>query len=319
MKKYLSILMVALLTLFAACIIYNDDGNDDENSNDGKTVYTVTFETDGGAPVPSVQKVEEGGTVITPSINPAKVGYAFVFWHLRGATTAYNFQTPVSSNITLHAKWQKEAEYWQVSWELNGGSWPSDDNHATQALKGGTLAEPATPVKAGSTFDGWYKESALTNKITFPYDLSNVTSNFTLYAKWTIVITDPDIAFFARNPVTESLYKNGFFYGSRVNFDLVVYDAAGSTSITIEEVASGAPNGNSKEIRQKRVISISGAGTYSLSQEMWNGYAGYGDIYSRFTYTVSAFGKSYTRTYSGSYSSYNGAWNHYFGIKPSSE
>ncbi|RRC96624.1 InlB B-repeat-containing protein, partial [Prevotella sp. OH937_COT-195] len=84
-------------------------------------------------------------------------------------------------------KWQPEAqaEYWQVTWELNGGAWPSEgDNHAVQVLKGGTLAEPAPPVKANHTFEGWYKEAGLTNKVNFPYNVSNVTANFTLYAKW---------------------------------------------------------------------------------------------------------------------------------------
>lgn len=176
MKKYLSILIVAVLAVFASC---NDD--------DDKTVYTVTFDADGGTPVPSVQRVEAGNTITAPSANPTKAGYSFLFWHLNGTTTAYNFQTPVNGAMTLYAKWQKEsaAEYWQVTWNLNGGSWPSDDNHATQVIRGGTLAEPNAPTKAGNTFDGWYKEAGLTSKINFPYDVSGVTSDFTLYAKWT--------------------------------------------------------------------------------------------------------------------------------------
>jgi uncharacterized repeat protein (TIGR02543 family) len=89
-------------------------------------------------------------------------------------------------NVTDEVKDEPKVEYWQVSWELNGGTWPvSGDNHATQVIKGNTLAEPAAPTKAGSTFEGWYKEAALTNKISFPYDVNAVTANFTLYAKWT--------------------------------------------------------------------------------------------------------------------------------------
>lgn len=178
MKKHLSILMLALLVLLSAC------GSDDES----KTVYTVTFETDGGSPIPSAQKVEEGSTATAPSVNPTKTDYVFLFWHLSGNATAYNFQMPVTGNITLHAKWQEEAgtEYWQVAWNLNGGSWTSEDNHATQVIKGGTLAEPNAPVRSGYAFDGWYKEATLTNKINFPYDVSSATADFTLYAKWSI-------------------------------------------------------------------------------------------------------------------------------------
>jgi len=169
--------MFALLVVFASC--GGDDGDD-------KTIYTVTFETDGGTPVPSAQKVEEGNTVTAPSTNPTKAGYVFLYWHLSGSATAYNFHTPINGNITLHAKWQEEAtvEYWQVTWELNGGTWPTDDNHAMQVVKGGTLAEPNAPTILDSTFDGWYKEASFANKITFPYDVSSVTTDFKLYAKW---------------------------------------------------------------------------------------------------------------------------------------
>lgn len=151
-----------------------------------KTYFTVTFDTDGGAPVPEVQCVEKGKTAAAPSPAPAKKDFVFVCWSANG-TNAYNFQTPVTRDLTLRARWQPEAqaEYWQVAWELNGGAWPSEgDNHAIQVLKGGTLAEPAAPVKANHTFEGWYKEAALTNRVDFPYDVSGVTANFTLYAGW---------------------------------------------------------------------------------------------------------------------------------------
>lgn len=76
--------------------------------------------------------------------------------------------------------------YWAVIWELNGGAWPSTgDNHATQVRKDGTLAEPTCPSKSNNTFEGWYKDAALTNKISFPYDASTATGNIKLYAKWT--------------------------------------------------------------------------------------------------------------------------------------
>ena len=152
----------------------------------GDTVYTVRFDAAGGSPVPAVQTVKAGDKVIAPATNPAKAGYVFLFWHPDEAATAYDFSTPVNGDLTLRAKWEEEAkaEYWKVAWNLNGGSWPPDDNHATQVVKGGTLAEPSAPVKAGNTFDGWYKEAALTNKVTFPYNVSEAASNLAFYAKW---------------------------------------------------------------------------------------------------------------------------------------
>lgn len=173
--------LIALLSITLGTI--SCSGGDDDGE---KTVYTVTFDANGGSPTPAVQRIEAGGVVASPSSNPTKSGYVFMFWSLSSASTAYNFNTPVSSNIILKANWKEEGkvEYWKVSWVLNGGTWPAGDNHATQVVKGGTLAEPAEPVKTDNTFEGWYKESSLSNKVTFPYDVSSVTSDFTLYAKW---------------------------------------------------------------------------------------------------------------------------------------
>lgn len=175
MKNFFFI-MIALVALISC----------GEDKNMPVTHYTITFETDGGTPVPTAQSVEAGGTASAPAINPTKTGYVFLYWQLNGATGAYNFQLPVNSNITLTAKWQEEAivEYWQVTWELNGGAWPVGDNHAVQVVKGGALSEPIEPVKNSYTFEGWYKEPTLTNKVLFPYDVSSVTGDFMLYAKW---------------------------------------------------------------------------------------------------------------------------------------
>ncbi|WP_052079463.1 leucine-rich repeat protein [Porphyromonas sp. COT-108 OH2963] len=171
--------LILLLTALSSCKSKNNPGGD------VKTYYTVTFDADGGTPVPPAQKVEKGKTATVPSPAPTKQNFLFMAWSLDG-TNAYDFQTPVTKDITLKAKWQEEsiAEYWQVAWELNGGAWTENDNHPTQVPKGGILVEPNPPTKEGHTFEGWYREASLINKITFPYNVSGVTSDFTLYAKW---------------------------------------------------------------------------------------------------------------------------------------
>jgi uncharacterized repeat protein (TIGR02543 family) len=175
----LFVLFLALTCVYTGC-------SDDKTAE----VYTVTFNADGGAPTPEPQQIEAGGTAIAPTTNPAKQGYVFLFWHLNSANTAYDFKTPVNSNITLVAEWQEAAaEYWQVTWNLDGGVWPEDDNHATEVVKGGMLAEPKAPTKERSNFEGWYKEADLTNKVTFPYNVTGVTTNITLYARWITATT----------------------------------------------------------------------------------------------------------------------------------
>ena len=63
--------------------------------------YTVTFDTDGGSSV-SAATVEEGKTAAKPTA-PTKEHYTFAGWYLGDAE--YNFSAPVTSDVTIKAKW----------------------------------------------------------------------------------------------------------------------------------------------------------------------------------------------------------------------
>ena len=54
---------------------------------------------------------------------------------------------------------------------------------------GTTIAATPTTTKTGSTFAGWYSDSTLTSAVSFPY---TITTEVTLYAKWTATDTDSD-------------------------------------------------------------------------------------------------------------------------------
>ena len=66
------------------------------------TRYTVTFNTNGGGTIADVV-VLEGETVARPA-DPVRNGYDFVEWRLNGS--AYNFNAPVTANITLVAAYK---------------------------------------------------------------------------------------------------------------------------------------------------------------------------------------------------------------------
>lgn len=65
-------------------------------------VYTVTFDSYGGTPVPPAQEVEYGLTATKPA-DPTLKGYTFAFWYL--GDEKYDFSAAVEQNITLTAKW----------------------------------------------------------------------------------------------------------------------------------------------------------------------------------------------------------------------
>lgn len=64
--------------------------------------YTVTFDSDGGTKVSS-QTVVENKKVSKPK-DPTKSKYKFLGWYLDGKL--YSFDTKVTKNITLKAKWE---------------------------------------------------------------------------------------------------------------------------------------------------------------------------------------------------------------------
>ena len=63
--------------------------------------FTVTFDSANGTAV-SAQTVHDGNTAVRPA-DPTRSGYTFRYWTLNG--TEYNFNAPVTGNITLTAVW----------------------------------------------------------------------------------------------------------------------------------------------------------------------------------------------------------------------
>jgi len=96
MKKTLIALMLVLLSamLIVSC------------SNSSKKVYTITFNSNGGSDIADVE-VKEGEKVPKPTTDPTMIGYEFVNWTTdEDGEKAYDFETPVTSNITLYAQWK---------------------------------------------------------------------------------------------------------------------------------------------------------------------------------------------------------------------
>ncbi len=75
-------------------------------SQPGEKVYTVSFDTDGGNEIEAVSVVENE-KVQLPA-NPTKTGFEFNGWFTDPERlTAYDFESPVTSDIILYVKWLK--------------------------------------------------------------------------------------------------------------------------------------------------------------------------------------------------------------------
>ena len=71
--------------------------------------FTVTFDLNGGwRPAPSTQDVKKGEKAVKPDDPASSSGKRFKFWSVDG-TTEYDFDTPVTNNITLYAIYEDYA------------------------------------------------------------------------------------------------------------------------------------------------------------------------------------------------------------------
>lgn len=136
--------------------------------------YTVTFESKGGGAV-AEQRADHGSTAQKPD-DPVREGYTFDGWYIdEEYKTAFNFNTPVTSDLTLYAKWSKLS--FTVTFDSKGGSAIESQKVDYNEM----AAEPPVPVREGYIFGGWYIDKDYNT--VYDFDTA-VTSNLTLYAKW---------------------------------------------------------------------------------------------------------------------------------------
>lgn len=139
------------------------------------TKYNVTFKSDENTVINTVT-VKEGNSVGEPE-NPVKDGYQFDGWYTDvNCTDKYDFNTVVSADLTLYAKWL--AKY-TVLFDTDGGSTVESQTVVT----GNKATKPtSTPTKKGYNFVGWYTDNTYTTE--FDFENTSITDNTTIYAKF---------------------------------------------------------------------------------------------------------------------------------------
>ena len=144
--------------------------------------YTVTFQTGEGSEVPE-QTVAHGSAATQPA-SPVREGYTFVGWQLGGAP--YDFDTPVTGDITLVAKWTVQS--YTITYVLGGGT--NAEGNVTQYTIESDAIAFAAPVREGHDFIGWFTDEAGGEAVEGIQ--AGSTGDITLYARWrahTFVVT----------------------------------------------------------------------------------------------------------------------------------
>ncbi len=151
-------------------------------NNNVETKYTVTLDPNGGSlPTgsPVTQEVLEGSLFNNPG-NPTKEGYTFIEWRLNGVK--YDFNTPITGNITLIAHYESNAPQTKyiITLDVNGGTLPAGTPITYEVTEGAVFNNPGTPTRNGYTFIEWRLNGVKYNFAT------PVTGNITLVAEYSI-------------------------------------------------------------------------------------------------------------------------------------
>ena len=96
-----------------------------------------------------------------------------------------------AATLNMVLVYQQITPYWNITWHLSGGAWPTGSPSVTQVEKGSVLSYPEYnnyPTKRNSTWDWlFYLDPECTNRFVFDHETNPtiVTTDITLYVKWT--------------------------------------------------------------------------------------------------------------------------------------
>jgi len=203
MKKGSGFKMVLRGYLLLACILagaFITASCDNGNSGDGDTgiettKVTITFNTDGGSAVASIE-IDKGGKLpadyLTGNKIPVKTGYTFNGW--KNGATAVTAATTFAQNATLTAQWTasqgsgqgqgsgQQAQQITVSFSLGDGV--AGDPPASVTIDNGTALGakyPADPKRTGYEFSGWFNDNKRYDKND---KITAAAATFVLTAQW---------------------------------------------------------------------------------------------------------------------------------------
>ena len=176
--------------------------------------YTVNFQSNGGSAVES-QQIEEDRSASEPPV-PSREGYRFIGWYLGGEP--YNFQLPITGDITLEAVWEEQ----------------------------GVLSAPSASFPTGSELEIGTKIvltcAASGAQIYYTLDGTTPDRTSTLYREPIVVLGDMTImAMAVKEGYKDSPVATFVYHAVNPTPDvyMVVFQSNGGTQVDSQEVKAG--------------------------------------------------------------------------------
>lgn len=275
-----------------------------------KSVYTVTFDANGGSCSTASKKVtytENYGDLPTPQ----RAGYTFIGWYTaktNGTKVTSQNVVNIVNNITLYARWENNVYF--ISYDINSsglkGTFTTDGsiNEATYEQTNFVNGAKVVTYPKYYNCDGWYTEKSGGVKVADSSGvlLKNVSgytdsegrwiykNNITLYAHWSIPQDYVGYTYIDTPSEFQNMAENGTY--------LLLKDLdMGQIKWTVKNSFSGKLNGDGHCVYN---FSIEASGTGSANVGLFRTNSG--EIKN---FTIGKSGvKTYDNTYSVKYSVY---------------
>ncbi|MBQ6349103.1 MAG: InlB B-repeat-containing protein [Clostridia bacterium] len=228
--------------------------------------WVVTFK-DGEAEL-SKQEVESGQKATEPSPAPTKTGYTFKEW--QKDELAYDFNTSVTADITLTAKWT--ANTYTVAFDKNGGTGTMDSQSFTYD-EAKTLTDNAF-TRTGYAFDSWNtKDDGTGDKYADKASVKNLTAKangtVTLYAQWK---ANTYTVVFNNNGGTGTMVSQSFTYDVEKALTANSFTRTGYAFNGWNTAADGKGTAYTDKQKVKNLASTNGASVTLYAQWKVNQY-----------------------------------------------
>lgn len=169
-------------------------------------VYKVTFVYGNGSPDTQILVVYNGK--VEKPVDPVYSGFEFKGWYASADDTAYDFDTPVTADVLLTAKWEEVSPYATVSFYQNLTDKTTKVD--VQVLKGTVATVPDEICPASLVPLKWYSDEACTQE--FDLEETKINASLSLWATWQLQDIDGNLY-----PITKLTISGQDYWWSAAN------------------------------------------------------------------------------------------------------
>lgn len=195
----------------------------------------------GGSIADAVGSYSDPVCTTMDAVNTSEPAYTFGGW-LTDSSSAWDFNSVVTSNLTLTANWVQNG-YYTVTFDFNHGAAGGNSNFTVNIKGGEKILVPSSyagyvaPTRMGYTLNGWFTDSTVGTPCNF--DNKIVTAPLTVYAGWFTKGIEFQTASGAHEWSGDGIYKDYFQEELYTAFEDGVTKANASVDVTYAVLTTG--------------------------------------------------------------------------------